>query len=236
LNKSKFLEGVRDGILIGLGYLTVSFSVGIACQNAGLSPLQGAFISLLNNASAGEYAGLTVIAADSGFLEIILMMVVANARYLLMSCALSQKFDPKTAMGHRLLIGFDITDELFGLGIAQEGYLVPSYYYGAMCSSVPMWCLGTVMGIILGNNMPAKLVSAFSVTLFGMFIAIIIPAAKKDRVVFGCVAAGFALSYLSHALPVFSFMSDGAQIIVLTVLISAAAAYFFPHKDEEAAE
>ena len=235
LKKQKFLQGLRDGVPIGLGYLTVSFSVGIACQNAGLSPLQGAFISLLNNASAGEYAGLTVIAADSGILEIVLMMLVANARYLLMSCALSQKFSPETPIRERLLVGFDVTDELFGIAIAQEGYLVPVYYYGAMAVSIPLWCLGTVLGIILGNLLPVWLVSAFSVTLFGMFIAIIIPAAKHDKVVLGCVVIGFLLSWLLQNLRFFSFMSDGSQIIVLTVLISAAAAALFP-RDKEAEE
>ena len=118
-----FLAGVRDGVPIGLGYLAVAFSLGIAARNAGLNAFQGFLISLLNNASAGEYAAFTVIAADSGFLEMALITLITNARYLLMSCSLSQKFSPDTPLYHRLLVGYDVTDELFGIAIARPGYL-----------------------------------------------------------------------------------------------------------------
>jgi len=233
LNKRRFKQGLRDGVPIGLGYLTVSFSVGIACRNAGLDAVQGFFISLLNVASAGEYAGLRVISADSGFITIALMMLVVNARYLLMSCALSQKFSPRTPFIHRFLVGYGVTDELFGIAISHRSYLSPEYYYGAMLSCIPLWCLGTVLGVEIGNLLPTPLVSAFSVSLFGMFIAIIIPAARRNRVVLGCVAVSFVLSYLFHTLSFFSFMSDGTQIIVLTVVISTAAALLFPIKEED---
>lgn len=232
MNRKKFLLGLRDGLPVGLGYLTVSFSLGIAAQNIGMDAVQGFLMSLLGIASAGEYAAVTVMAADAGLLTMVVMTLVANARYLLMSCALSQKFSPDTPMRHRFFVGFSVTDELFGLAVAQEGYLNPYYYYGGMLASVPLWCIGTSLGIVVGNLMPARLVSAFSVTLFGMFIAIFIPAAKKDRVVLGCVSIGFLLSYLMHTLSVFSFLSEGTVIIVLTVLISAAAALLFPRKEE----
>ena len=124
------LAGIRDGLPIGLGYLAVSFSLGIAARNAGLNAFQGFLISLLNNASAGEYAAFTVIAADSGFLEMALITLITNARYLLMSCSLSQKFSPDTPLIHRLLVGYDVTDELFGIAISRPGgddYLVKPF-------------------------------------------------------------------------------------------------------------
>lgn len=132
-----FLAGVRDGVPIGLGYLAVAFSLGIAARNAGLNAFQGFLISLLNNASAGEYAAFTVIAADSGFLEMALITLITNARYLLMSCSLSQKFSPDTPLYHRLLVGYDVTDELFGIAIARPGYLDPFYSYGAFLPAIP---------------------------------------------------------------------------------------------------
>ena len=127
--KKEFSEGMKDGIPIGLGYFAVSFSLGIAARNAGLTALQGFIASLLNNASAGEYAGFTVIAANAGYVEMVLMTLIANARYLLMSCALSQKFAPDTPMRHRLLVGYDVTDEIFGITIARPGILNPYYTY-----------------------------------------------------------------------------------------------------------
>ncbi|WP_337611784.1 AzlC family ABC transporter permease, partial [Mitsuokella jalaludinii] len=108
-----FLEGVHDGMPIALGYFVVSFTLGIAARNAGLDPLQGFLASFFNNASAGEYAGFTVIEADAPYLEIVLITLVANARYMLMSCALSQKFQPGTSIWHRIFVGFDVTDEIF---------------------------------------------------------------------------------------------------------------------------
>ena len=178
-----FLAGVRDGVPIGLGYLAVAFSLGIAARNAGLNAFQGFLISLLNNASAGEYAAFTVIAADSGFLEMALITLITNARYLLMSCSLSQKFSPDTPLYHRLLVGYDVTDELFGIAIARPGYLDPFYSYGAFLPAIPGWAIGTALGVTAGSILPARLVSALSVALFGMFLAIIIPPSKKNPVV-----------------------------------------------------
>ena len=181
-NKAQaFRFGMRDGIPIGLGYLAVAFSLGITARNAGLNAFQGFLISLLNNASAGEYAGITVIAANAAYAEIAIVTLITNARYLLMSCAMSQRLEPGLSLGHRLLMGFDITDELFGIAIARPGYLEPFYTYGAMLTAIPCWATGTACGIIAGNIMPARVVSALSVSLFGMFLAIIIPPAKKIR-------------------------------------------------------
>lgn len=232
MKKKYFLNGLRDGLPIGLGYLSVGFSVGIACRNAGLDALQGFIISLLNNASSGEYAGLTVISGDLGILSIIIMMLIVNARYLLMSCALSQKLRPDTPLKTRLLMGYEVTDELFGLAIGQEGYVEPSYYYGAMCATLPCWSSGTALGVIAGNLMSEGLVSACSVMLFGMFIAVIIPAGKKDKVVLGCIIISFIASFAFTMIPYISTLSEGMRTIILTVVISSIAAVLFPRKEE----
>ncbi|MBE6039228.1 MAG: AzlC family ABC transporter permease [Anaerofustis stercorihominis] len=225
-------EGIRDGIPIGLGYFAVSFSLGIAARNAGLNAFQGFIASLLTNASAGEYAGFSVIAQDAPYWEMALIILVANARYLLMSCALSQKFRPGTKLIHRLVIGYDITDELFGINIARPGYIEPAYSYGAILVAAPAWATGTALGVIAGNMLPANVVSALSVALFGMFIAIIIPPSKQNKIVGMFVLISFAASYLCGVLPYIKNMSEGTRTIILTVVISAVAAWKFPIKEE----
>lgn len=233
--KKEFKEGMRDGIPIGLGYLAVSFSLGVAAKSAGLTAFQGFIASLLNNASAGEYAGFTVIAANASYLEMMLMTLIANARYLLMSCALSQKFAPDTPLRHRLLVGYDVTDEIFGITIARPGILNPFYTYGAIVIAAPCWAGGTALGVIAGNLLPLRVVSALSVALFGMFLAVIIPPARKNRVVAVFVLISFLASFAASCLPYISQLSGGTRTIILTVVISAAAAALFPVKEEEEA-
>ena len=232
-HKTSLQQGFRDGIPIGLGYFAVSFSLGVAARNAGLNAFQGFLASLLNNASAGEYAGFTVIAADAPYLEMVLMTLIANARYLLMSCALSQKFSPKTSILHRMLVGYDVTDEIFGITIARPGMLDPYYAYGAILFAAPCWAGGTALGVIAGNLLPVRIVSALSVALFGMFLAVIIPPAKKDRVVAVLILLSFGASYLSGILPGISGLSGGTRTILLTVVLSAIAAILFPVREEE---
>ena len=232
-NKTALRDGMRDGIPIGWGYLAVAFSLGIAARNAGLNAAQACLASLLCNASAGEYAGFTVIAANASYIEMAFLTLIANARYILMSCAMSQRMSPSTGSLHRIIIGFDITDELFGIAMARPGSLNPYYTYGAMLVSIPMWAAGTAIGTAAGNILPLSLVSAFSVALYGMFLAVIIPPARRDRVICLIVAVCFALSFAASKLPYISTVSEGTRTVILTVVISAAAALLFPRKDDK---
>ena len=175
----------------------------------------------------------TLIAANAGYLQVAIITLIANARYLLMSCALAQRFSPDTPFFHRFLIGYDVTDELFGITIARPGWLNPYYTYGAILVAAPAWSIGTALGIIAGNLLPLRAVSALSVALYGMFLAIIIPPARKSRVVAGLVAVSFFLSFICSYLPGISTLSDGTRTILLTVLISCAGAILFPVKTEE---
>ena len=231
--KSALRAGIHDGIPIGLGYLAVSFALGIAARGAGLNAFQSFLASLLCNASAGEYAAFTLIAADATYIELALMTLVANARYLLMSCALSQRAEG-VSLPHRMLIGFDVTDELFAVTIARPGKLEPFYFYGAMLMALPGWSVGTALGNIAGNLLPARLTSALGVALYGMFLAVIIPPAKKDKILAGLVVFCFAASYALSRLPIVSVIPEGTRILILTVVIASAAALLFPRKDEEA--
>ena len=239
LNKSGLLsthgqalqEGVRDGMPIALGYFVVAFTLGIAARNAGLSPFQGFLASFFNNASAGEYAAFIVIAADRPYLEMALITLVANARYLLMSCVLSQRFSPDASIWHRIFVGFDVTDEIFGISAARPVPLDPYYNYGAMLVALPGWSVGTAVGIIAGNALPAAVVSALSVALYGMFLAIIIPPARQNRIIGMFVAIAFAASFAASVLPVVSELSGGTRTILLTVILAAVAAAKYP-RDE----
>lgn len=233
---SWYKRGLKDGIPIALGYFAVSFALGIAAKNAGLTPLQATISSLLTNASAGEYAGFELIAAGAPLIELIIMEIIVNARYLLMSCALSQKLSPDTSIWHRLLIGFDVTDEIFAISVTVPGTLNPLYTYGAMSVSIPGWAAGTCLGVVLGNLLPVSIVNALSVGLFGMFIAIIIPPARKNKIIAFLVFIGMTLSFAFAKLPYLCKISQGFRIIILTVVISLVAAILFPIKDEEEQE
>ena len=232
-NKAWYLRGLRDGLPIMLGYAAVGFTLGIAARNAGLTAFQAGLASLLNNASAGEKAGFTVIQGNEGYLAMAVMMLIINARYLLMSCSLSQKISPETGLIPRLIIGFEVTDEIFGVQMNVPGMINPCYTYGVITMALPGWSLGTYFGVIMGNVLPASVVSALSVGLYGMFLAVIIPPARKSRVIAGLVLVSMAASCAFAYLPVVSAISPGMRVIILTVAIAAAAAYLFPVEEDE---
>ena len=230
-NKTWYLRGLKAGIPIGLGYLAVAFTLGIAARSAGLTAFQATLTSFLINASAGEFVGFTLIGAGASLLEVAVMEAVANARYLLMSFSLSQKLHPKTGILHRLLIGWYVTDEVFGVSISAPGYLNPFYTYGAISLACPGWAVGTCLGVIMGNILPASVVSALSVGLYGMFIAIFVPESKKSRAVLIVVLVSMALSFALARIPVFAGISEGIRTIILTVVLSAAAAVIAPIRE-----
>lgn len=233
MKRKVFLQGLRDGTPIGLGYFAVAFSLGIVAQSAGLNAVQGFIASFFNVASAGEYALFTSIQAGVTYAEVAIITLVVNARYLLMSCALSQKFNPATPFIHRFFVGFGVTDEIFGITIAREGYIEPLYNYGAIFVSVPLWSLGTALGIMAGNFLPARIVSALSVALYGMFLAIIIPPAKKNLIIAIAVIVSFISSYLCGIIPVIRDLSGGTRTIILTVVISSIVAIIKPVEEEQ---
>lgn len=232
-NLSRFKAGLKDGIPIALGYFAVAFTLGIMAKNAGLTAFEATLAAATTLASAGGYAGFAAIAAGASYFELALTELIVNARYLLMSFALSQKLSPKTSLAHRFLVGFGVTDEIFGISVSAEGQLNPFYTYGAMAVSIPGWALGTCFGVIMGNVLPGSLVSALSVAIYGMFIAIIIPPARKSRVILGLVIISMALSLAFSVIPLINAVPSGFRVIILTLVISLAAAILFPVKDEE---
>ncbi len=231
-NRDELLHGMRDGIPIGLGYFAVAFSLGITAKAIGLSPITCMITSVLCHASAGEYAVYSMIGANATYIEMAIMIFIANARYLLMSCAMSQRMHPGLSFLHRLFMGFGITDELFGISIARPGRLNPNYMYGGMIVAIPMWAAGSAIGCFSGGVMPERIVSALSVALFGMFLAIIVPPARDDKLIGVLIIICFAASWLFAKLGSIIPVSSGTRTIILTVVISAAAAALFPRKED----
>ena len=241
-HKKNFLCGMRDGIPIALGYLAVSFTLGIACRNIGMSAFDATVMSLTNLTSAGEFAALGIMVAGAGYWEMALSQFVINLRYMLMSASLSQKLAPDTPLYHRLLVGYGVTDEIFGISSTFDGKLSPYYTYGAIAVAAPAWVLGTLLGALLGNILPASATSALGVALYAMFLAIILPPARKSRVIAVLVAISMAASLLlTLACDAFGWtgFTEGFRIIVLTVAISLGAAILFPVRegtDEEVSD
>lgn len=233
MNSKWYKKGLRDGIPIALGYFAVAFTLGIVAKKAGLSAFQAMLTAGLTNASAGGYAAFSIIAAGGGYFEMAITQLIVNARYLLMSCALSQKLSPSVSTLKRAILAFDVTDEVFGISVAVKGELNPFYNYGAMTVAIPGWALGTFFGVVMGNILPPSVVSALSVGLYGMFLAIIIPPARKNKVIAGLVIISMALSLIFAKLPLLSGISEGMRVIVITVALSLAAAVLFPIEEED---
>lgn len=225
-----FSKGMKAGIPIGLGYFAVAFSLGVTAHDCGFNAFQGFLSSFTTYASAGQYMGFTMYAANVTLLQYIAIIAITNARYLLMGVALNQKLPAGTSPAKRLMLGATITDEIFGISIAQPGGLNPEYPLGALIVAMPLWSFGTALGITMGNLLPLRAVSALSVCLYGMFLAVIIPPSRKDKTVGIFVAISFAASFASKYISGVRNISEGNRVILLTVVISAVAALLFPVK------
>ena len=228
-----FRKGMRDGIPIALGYFAVSFTFGMMAVADGLSIWQAVLISLTNVTSAGQFAGLEIMVMNGSYWEMALTQLVINLRYCLMSFSLAQKFRRDEARGHRYVAAFGVTDEIFGISASQPGKVSAFYNYGAMCVAIPGWVLGTLAGAISGNLLPDFMMSALSVAIYGMFLAIIIPPAKQNRAVLAVVAAAMAISLLFKVIPLLKNVSSGFVIIITTLIVAGVAAYFCPVQEEK---
>lgn len=231
--KLTFKEGLQDGIPIGLGYLSVSFSFGISAVSKGISWLAATIISMTNLTSAGQVAGLTIIAAAGTLLEMALAQLIINMRYSLMSLSLSQRLDSSFTLPHRFLASFGITDEIFAAASGKGRDITPAYMYGLISLPFVCWSTGTLLGGIAGSIMPDMLRNSLGIAIYGMFIAIFIPPARKSAGVLATVAIAAGLSCCFSFIPLFEKLSSGFAVIICTLAASAAAAVFFPRKEAE---
>lgn len=226
-----FFKGLYHGIPIALGYLSVSFGFGIMAVKAGLSILAAVGISVTNLTSAGQAAGVAIIAAGGSYIEMALTQLVINIRYSLMGLSLSQKLDKSFTTPHRLLASFGITDEIFAVASAQPGRVTPWYMYGLILISFLGWSGGTLLGAAAGQFLPAAITDAMGIVLYGMFLAIIIPPARKEKSVLTAVVIAALFSILFNYL--LTAVSPGFAVIISAIAASAAAALLFPINEEE---
>ncbi len=224
--KSPFMKGMSHGLPIALGYFSVSFGFGIMAVKSGISAINSIIISLTNMTSAGQAAGVGIIAAGGTFLEMAATQFVINLRYSLMGLSLSQKLDKSFNTFHRMIASFGITDEIFAVAASQKEKLVPSYMYGMILIACIGWTGGTAAGAFAGTALPAEITAAMGIMLYGMFIAIIIPAARNSRKDFVVIIIAAALSvFFKYLLPDLSF---GFAIIISSVAASVIGALLFP--------
>lgn len=234
MKSSEFSRGVRDGIPIGLGYLSVSFAFGIQAILLGLTPLQALLISMTNLTSAGQLAGLQVMAASGPLFEMALSQLVINLRYALMSLTLTQKFDKRMGRGKRMLAAFGNTDEIFAVSASQTQPVTGAYFAGLVTLPYIGWASGTLLGALGGQLLPAALTSALGLALYGMFLAVIIPPSKKHKNVLAVVVgAALCSCALAHFVPA---LSGGMRIIVCAVALAALGALVFPVEDHQEKE
>lgn len=231
--KNEFRCGLKDGVPIALGYFSVSFSFGIMAVSGGLSIFQGALISLTNVTSAGQFAGLQIIVAAGTILEMIMTQFIINLRYALMSLSLSQKLSQDMTLWQRMVVAFANTDEIFAVAMGHAKSLSFPYMVGLELLPICGWVGGTICGATAFGMMPASLSSALNLALYGMFIAIVVPVAKKLRPVLLVVILTMVLSCLLYYVPVFSFVSSGMSIIICTVIASVVGAYLYPIEEGE---
>ena len=228
-----FRDGCRDAIPVCLGYIAVSFAFGIESSKIGMSVFQAIMTSLLNVTSAGQFSALEIIARNGSFIELAILQLIINLRYMLMSTALSQKLDPELGTGYRLGISYGVTDEIFALSVLKKGKLYPLYSYGLIFISVFGWILGTGLGAFAGQIMPQRIISCLGLAIYGMFIAIIIPDTRTSKSVLMVVIAAMALSTIFTFAPYLKAISSGFRIIIITVFVAAIAAVYAPVKEEE---
>ena len=233
MNFKNFTAGARAAVPVCIGYFSVSFGFGAMAISQGLSVWHAILISASNLTSAGQFAGLTVIAAGATLVEMILTQIVINSRYALMSLALGQRFGSEVGILPRMASAFFNTDEVFALGMSRLGKLTASYFLGAGVIAAFGWVAGTAMGALAGTVLPASVRVALGVMLYGMFIAIVVPQARQEKSMLVCLVLSLVFSCLFTWLPLLQGISSGLAIVICTVAAAALCAWLFPITDGE---
>ena len=236
LKLKDFFTGMRMGFPVCIGYFSVSFGFGAMAVAKGLSVWHAILISATNLTSAGQFAGLEVISTLGTLAEMILAMLVINSRYALMSLALGPRFGPSVGTGRRLVAAFFNTDEVFALGMSRGKDITASFFVGAGTVAALGWIAGTAMGAVAGSLLPESVRMALGVMLYGMFIAIVVPQAKKDTPILISALLALTFSCLFTWVPGLKEVSGGLAIVICTVAAAAICAALFPVGDEEVAQ
>ncbi len=227
-----FKCGLRSGIPIAMGYIPVAVTFGIIVVSGGLPPWVAVFISLTNLTSAGQFAGINLILAQAGYIEIALTSLIINLRYLLMSLSLTQKIEPQISRRRKAIFAFGITDETFSVASLQEGHLSFFYMLGLITLPIISWTLSTALGATIGSALPPTFSAAMGIALYAMFIAIIFPPAKKSRPILNVIIIAVLITTSLKYIRAFQWISEGFRIIIATVLASTIGAILWPIRSE----
>lgn len=230
---NSFRKGLKDGLPIAIGYFSVSFAFGIFAIENGLTIFQAVIISLLNLTSAGQLAAVPIIAGGGTFLELALSQLVINSRYSLMSVSLSQKLSKRVKLPQKLLISYGNTDEIFAVSVSNKGDVGTKYMLGIILLPVIGWTSGTFLGGFVGNILPPMVTAALGVAIYGMFVAIVMPVAKKEKTTALCVLLAIAISCAFRYIPLLKSVPSGFTVIICAVVASALFAIIAPIKTEE---
>lgn len=229
----QFIQGIKDGGAIGIGYLSVSFTFGLAAVSSGLQWWEALLVSMMNLTSAGQFAGITIMAAAGAYIEMALSQFVINLRYALMSISLSQKVGKDFSVGRKMFLGFAVTDEIFAVAMSREGEVSSQYFAGLAVLPYLGWTGGTLAGAVCGNILPKAVTDALGLAIYGMFIAIIVPAMKKDSRILKITLLAVAFSFVVYYLPGLKNISSGFAVIICAVAASAIGAVCFPMEEEQ---
>lgn len=233
-NLLTFKKGIKDGVPIALGYFAVSFAFGVSVVSQGLPALVAVLMSMTNMTSAGQFAGSAVMVVFGTLFEIVLTQVVINARYFLMGITLSQRLSEKFTLKDRLLCSFGITDEIFAVAVTQKQLINKKYFMGLMLLPWAGWSVGTLLGALAGNLLPEILLLSLGIALYGMFIAIVVPAGLADFKIFIVSGISILLSCLFYYLPYLRLnVGEGTAYIICALSASIIGAIFFPVKVSE---
>ena len=232
-NKNEFIRGVKDGFPICLGYFSVAFAFGIFTVANGLTGIEALLISMTNVTSAGQLASIPIIAGGGTFIELAVSQVVINLRYALMSVSLSQKLDDSIKLRHRFLIAFMNTDEVFGVAMGNRENVNKIYMYGLILTPYLGWSAGTIAGALAGDILPSIVTNALGVAIYGMFVAIVLPVAKKDKYTAACVIIAIILSCIFYYVPVLKTVPSGFVIIICGCIASGIMAFLHPIESTE---
>lgn len=233
VTQNSYKYGLGKGLPIALGYLSVSFGFGITAVGQGLDPLGTILISMTNLTSAGQVAGVAVIAALGTLLEMVMVQLVINIRYCLMGLALTQKLDKSFTTLHRFLISFGITDEVFAVAAAQRGLIGRRFMYGLITLPYIGWTVGTALGVYANKLLPSGVCAALGIAIYSMFMAIIIPPSRDDKGVFVAVLMSSVLSCAFYFIPFLSGISQGISIVICAFVSAGLMAYLAPKADED---
>lgn len=233
---SFFKRGFHDGLAIGIGYFSVAFSFGLTAVASGIEWWQAVLISFTNLTSSGQFAGISIIAAAGSYIEMAMTEFVINMRYALMGISLSQKLSHRFTVWQQLILGHCNTDEIFAVAMSRDGDIEPAYMAGLAVLPYIGWTSGTLAGAVCGNILPEMLSNALGIMIYGMFLAIIVPAMKREHPILVVASAAILLSCVIHFVPVFSFITDGFSIIICAVAASALGAWLYPVREEDTAD